>query len=157
MKECRHSIDLPIEVKDDGHEAILSVWWTGIVMKKKFRSLFRALIGSEAQFNLLLILKSIDRPVKQNELAQMLLVDRSNITGLLDRLEKHGNIKRNVIEGDRRSYYITLTPAGRKLIDRIEKQYFLKITEIMKDFSDREVEALSTLTCRLRQSLARIV
>lgn len=52
--------------------------------------------------------------VSQQELAAHLYVTKGNISGLIDRLQAANLVERRPIEGDRRSYSICLTPAGRK-------------------------------------------
>ena len=55
--------------------------------------------------------------VSQQELASHLYVTKGNISGLIDRLESAGFVERRPIAGDRRSYAICLTPAGREAAD----------------------------------------
>ena len=64
--------------------------------------------------------------VSQQELAAHLYVTKGNISGLVDRLESAGLVERRPIEGDRRSYALCLTPAGRKAAETgiaIQRQF----------------------------------
>ena len=146
-------VDLPVSIKVKAHEALVSVWYTSTQLKRASRRLFAEHGSSEAQFNLLLILKNSDSPVTQKELSERLLVDKSNITGLIDRIERQGLILRNNVPGDRRSYHITLTDAGRERIDELKELYMDVVREVMANFSDCEQDALIELMRKLRLAL----
>lgn len=71
---------------------------------------------SPAQFNLLNLLVEAADGLTQSDLSRELLTHRSNITGLVDRLERRGLVARRDQVGDRRAWRIVLTPAGRRLM-----------------------------------------
>jgi DNA-binding MarR family transcriptional regulator len=54
-----------------------------------------------------------------SELAQFLACDRSNVTGIIDRLEARGLVERGASPGDRRVRLLALTDAGRALHDEV--------------------------------------
>jgi len=54
-------------------------------------------------------------PVAMGELADTLACDKSNVTGLVDRLESRGLIRRRPSSEDRRLKVLDLTPAGARL------------------------------------------
>ena len=55
------------------------------------------------------------RPVPMGQLAETLSCDASNVTGLVDRLEARGLIRRRSSSADRRVKVLELTPAGSRL------------------------------------------
>jgi len=55
------------------------------------------------------------RPLSMGELADRLLCDASNVTGIVDRLEARGLVERQPDPDDRRVRRLVLTPAGREL------------------------------------------
>src|SRR5229473_6468443 len=55
------------------------------------------------------------RPVPMGRLAEALACDASNVTGLVDRLESRGLVRRQPSEEDRRIKVLELTPAGTRL------------------------------------------
>jgi DNA-binding MarR family transcriptional regulator len=57
-----------------------------------------------------------DNRLRMGELADRLLLSRSGITRLADRLEKQGLIERRRCDDDGRGYYAWLTDSGRDLI-----------------------------------------
>jgi len=155
MKD-KETFELPVIFENISHEALINVWWTGILLKKKARRFFQSVLNSDAQFNIMMILKYSDSPLTQNDLSRKLLVDKSNITGLIDRMEKMGLLRRNTVAGDRRRYHITLTPKGTKLINELEIAYEENVAKIMSKFSKDECTSLIKLTEKLRQSLLNI-
>ncbi len=55
--------------------------------------------------------------LRMGELADRLLLSRSGITRLVDRLERQGMIERERCESDGRGFNAVLTPAGRSKLD----------------------------------------
>lgn len=52
---------------------------------------------------------------RMHELAAAVLLSKSGLTRLIDRIEEAGLVARAAVPGDRRSLYVELTPAGRRL------------------------------------------
>ena len=55
------------------------------------------------------------QPLPMGRLAELLACDASNVTGLVDRLESRGLIRRRPSESDRRVKVLDLTPGGARL------------------------------------------
>src|SRR5213082_3864502 len=55
------------------------------------------------------------RPLPMSRLAETLSCDPSNVTGLVDRLESRGLVRRQPSAQDRRVKVLDLTPAGSRL------------------------------------------
>ncbi|MEU7578520.1 MarR family transcriptional regulator [Streptomyces sp. NPDC041068] len=58
-------------------------------------------------------------PAAMRVLAETLSCDASNMTGIIDRLEKRGLVRREPSPGDRRVKNVVLTPEGEHAIDTI--------------------------------------
>src|SRR5678815_2125136 len=69
---------------------------------------------SPAQCHVLHLLEP-GHPIAMGELAETLSCDKSNVTGLVDRLESKGLIQRQPSAEDRRLKVLNLTPAGARL------------------------------------------
>jgi DNA-binding MarR family transcriptional regulator len=59
------------------------------------------------------------RPLPMGRLAETLSCDASNVTGLVDRLESRGLIRRQPSVDDRRVKVLQLTPAGSRMRTRL--------------------------------------
>ena len=55
------------------------------------------------------------RPIPMGQLAETLACDASNVTGLVDRLESRGLVRRRPSEADRRIKVLELSPSGARL------------------------------------------
>jgi len=85
------------------------------------------------------------------DLSRQMYVTPSNITGIIDRLEKKGLVERIRKQGDRRVALITLTQSGQKLgktiPDPIEKKF-------VNQLADLEPEHLQILAMTMNQILS---
>src|SRR5580704_7738342 len=79
---------------------------------------------SPSQFNVLNQLYGQPKGCSQIELSRHLIMHRSNVTGLVDRLESRGLVQRQDSPTDRRAFNVLLTTQGRKLIRRILPHYY---------------------------------
>ncbi|ADJ49510.1 MarR family transcriptional regulator [Amycolatopsis mediterranei S699] len=61
------------------------------------------------------VLVALDEPLPMHRIAEKLKSERSNVTGIIDRLEARGLVERRPGERDRRIKNIVATPAGAEL------------------------------------------
>src|SRR6185436_20285294 len=59
------------------------------------------------------------RPIPMGQLAETLACDASNVTGLVDRLEARGLVRRRPSAEDRRVKVLALTPSGARVRARL--------------------------------------
>lgn len=135
-----------------GYDLVIQVLGTANVMVRESHRLFRPHGLSEAQFNVLNVIGPAPAGLSQRELSDVLVVDRSNITGLLDRMEKSGWVKRTDHPNDRRVYLVTLTAAGRRLWQQVRPEYVAAVRRVTSVVPEPELQrALATLR-RLEES-----
>lgn len=91
----------------------------------------------------------------QNELAQRLLVGRSNLSMLLPELEKRGLIERRSDAADKRVRRLWLTKAGGELTERTLAVQAGVVTDMMTILSDDECQALGDYMRRISAGLAQ--
>ena len=79
-------LGLPNPLEAPGHEAVLNIVLTGELLAKEGDRLLRPFGLTDSQFNVLMLLKYQVKGggINQTRLGQMLLVNRSNVTGLVD-------------------------------------------------------------------------
>ena len=80
-----------------------------------------------------------------SELGQHLSLDNSTITGLTDRLEKEGFVRRQVNSKDRRISLIHITPEGIQQVNQAKTVINRVNNEIKADFSRQEMEAFKKI------------
>ena len=125
---------------DLGHELTAAVMATADVFLRESQRLFRPNGLTAAQYNVLNILAATPDGISQRELGDRLVVDRSNVTGLLDRLEKIGWVRRTDDPADRRVYRVVLTPAGRALWGKIAPLYREVVAQITHGLSAKRLQ-----------------
>jgi DNA-binding MarR family transcriptional regulator len=130
------------------HEAQKFFFELGMTQRTKVGAELGELGLSFAQAHALRLLDP-DEPMPMSALAERLFCDASNVTGIADRLEARGLVRRQSAEGDRRVKALTITPAGSKLREQV--------MELMSQPPDA-IAALSEADQRaLRDILARAV
>src|SRR5476649_1296133 len=79
---------------------------------------------TKAGFSVLMILsRSQSKACKQNEISQLLLVSRANITGLVDSLARQGLVERTNDPHDRRVNMVKILSKGEKLLEDLLPGY----------------------------------
>lgn len=88
--------------------------------------------------------------LRLSELAEAVLLSRSNLTRLVDRLEAAGLLQRETCPTDRRGTYAALTPAGLDMQQRIWQVYSQSIAEDFARYLDEaEVAAMTAALSRI--------
>ena len=112
---------------------------------------------TKAGFNVLMILsRSPSKACKQNEISQLMLVSRANITGLVDSLVRLGLVKRTNDPQDRRVHMVRILPKGEKLLKGLLPGYYKHIRGICSIFTSVEKKKLNDLLTRLRNRTSKI-
>lgn len=95
-------------------------------------------------------------PMCQRTLGKKLLRSGGNITMVVDNLEKHGWVRREQQEDDRRMIKIHLTQMGRKLIERVFPEHARAIRKEMSVLQPGEQESLRQICRKLGRSGERM-
>ena len=109
-------------MKDTSADKAEAFWPTLVEFLFATRSWWVALCAefdlTPAQGHALRILDP-DRPVPMNTLAEALVCDASNVTGIVDKLESRGLIARQGADHDRRVKQLAVTDRGRGIRDKL--------------------------------------
>ena len=124
------------------YQALLQLLRTSESLWNASRVFFDRWNLSPSQFNILNLLSLNPDGCTQVELSRLLIMHRSNITGLVDRLEKRHLLQRRDNPEDRRAYRVVLTPAGQKLIEKILPVYYAAAEEIWGNFPEARTKQL---------------
>ncbi len=76
------------------------------------------------------------------DVARNLNVTPAVVTGLIDRLERRGYVRRVASVFDRRRVYIELTTAGEDVRDHAEDQLAKRFDDLLAKLSDEEIASL---------------
>jgi DNA-binding MarR family transcriptional regulator len=97
---------------------------------------------SIVQARLLGILR--DRRPTIKELAAFLGLDKSSVTGLVDRAEERGLVRRIPSPVDGRSVLVTITAAGRHLVEQATSAFEGEIAELVAELTPAQCTRFST-------------
>ena len=106
-------------------------------------------------YDVLFMLKEApDQRLRLSEVANKVLLSRSNLTRLVDRLEAAGLLRRERCASDRRGAFAVLTAAGLAMQQRMWEVYAAGIAEYFGDaIDDAQVEVMQQA---LRKILAAL-
>ena len=113
-----------------GYRALMELLRTADTVWNASRVFFERWDLSPSQFNVLNLLHFNPAGLSQTDLSRQLIMHRSNLTGLVDRLEKRGLVARREVAADRRAYSVVLTPAGTRLLREILPRYYEEATRV---------------------------
>ncbi len=86
-------------------------------------------------------------PLCQKDLGEKLLKSTGNITMVVDNLEREGLVRRERRQEDRRYITVSLTDAGRALIEELFPKHARRVAELFSILSKEEQSELASL-CR---------
>jgi DNA-binding MarR family transcriptional regulator len=138
------------------YQALLDLLRTSESLWNASRIFFSRWDLSPSQFNVLNLLGDRSEGLSQIEISRLLIMHRSNATGLIDRLEKRGLLRRHAAPGDRRVHRVALTTSGRALLGKILPDYYRLADEAWQGMPIKETRRLPAQLARLNENIARI-
>jgi DNA-binding MarR family transcriptional regulator len=84
------------------------------------------------------------------ELAQCFGVEKATLTGLVDRAEQRGLVRRSPVAGDRRALHVTLTDTGRRAATAFHTEATEELNYLLSSLPSRDRE-------HFRRSMAKII
>jgi len=92
-------------------------------------------------------------PVRQVDLAEPVLGDPPNVSRLVDALVARGRVERHPDPSDRRSWLVSLTPAGRDVADAIHARAVDERGAVFAGFDARELDGLRAMLDRIDENV----
>lgn len=106
-----------------------------------------------SQFNVLAVLRRMPAPLSMGELAALLVVRPTNLSGIVGALCDRGLVRRELSPTDQRSVIASLSPAGRRLMDQFLPGHWHHLEALMAGLGERQRLRLVAL---LRQLMASV-
>jgi DNA-binding MarR family transcriptional regulator len=131
------------------YQALLQLLRTAETLWNASRLFFAQWNLSPSQFNVLNLLYDQPGGCTQIELSRSLIMHRSNVTGLVDRLEARGLLQRRDSANDRRAYRVVLTTAGKRLVQQVLPHYYAAAEKVWGELA-------ATRATQLVNDLARL-
>jgi DNA-binding MarR family transcriptional regulator len=137
------------------HEAFLSVLKTADLFRRAVSGVVGPHGVTPQQYNVLRILRGAEpEGLPVLAIAERLIEETPGVTRLLDRLEARQLIRRARCETDRRQVLCRISPAGLRLLERLDPLVTAPETLLEKTWSAKEARALIGLLDRARDAMA---
>ena len=153
----KEELGFPRPISTKAHEALLNIFVTADALGKEADRIVQKFGLTRCQFDVLKILdhQTLDGSADQSALGRMLVVNRSNITGIIDRMERDGLVKRTGDPADRRVKRVRMTPKGLNVLHKAEQAYVLRTREVVSVLSAADQETLCRMLEAVRASLRK--
>jgi DNA-binding MarR family transcriptional regulator len=102
---------------------------------------------SVPQAQLLCVLKDQGRGM--GEISAMLRLDKSSVTGLVERVERRQYLRRAISATDRRAIQVTLTPRGKRLTDAFYAEVSRRVTDLVTHLPTGDRDRLTRIASRV--------
>jgi DNA-binding MarR family transcriptional regulator len=160
MARLDHSVEPPLapgdqtatSLRDDLAPAELAAWRGMLrvhaaLAKALDAELTRAHDLPLSSYEVLITLRAAPgRRCRMAELADRVLLSRSGMTRLVDRLEREGLLERDTCTSDGRGCFAVLTPAGEELLAQARPTHLAGVRErFLRHFSEDELADLAGL------------
>jgi len=135
---------------------ILRIFQTAQILDKAAQRVFSPHGLTAAQFNVLNILSDQDKGLSASDLATSLIVDPSNVTGLLKRMSRDGLVVDLANTADRRQRIVGLTPKGRKLWAKACRDYDKCLNALTALIPDKDQTSTEEVLVTLGEAAAEL-
>jgi MarR family 2-MHQ and catechol resistance regulon transcriptional repressor len=132
-------------------ETLLNLLRASDQMQIHFTRLFREHGLTPSQYNVLRILRGEGKPLPILEIAGRTVTVVPGITGLIDRLEQAGLVRRERCQTDRRVIFVAITQAALALLSRLDGPVRDLQARLLSHMKDAELKALIRLLEKVRQ------
>ena len=117
--------------------------------KRLYRAAERNLASAEISFTEFRILRLLNEEglLSMVNMANSLLITQAAITGIIDRLEKQGLVKRGRNREDRRVIHVSITPKGREISKKAGRLHRNFVEKALQSLTESDVaDMLNALT-----------
>ncbi len=154
---ARQNTDMEVRAHAD-HHASLRLWLRLLSATTRIEDTIRQRLREQfgitlPRFDLMAQLEREREGLSMGELSRRMMVTGGNVTTIVDQLEKEQLVTRTMQPGDRRSFTVRLTPAGRKTFAAMAAAHEAWVVELFGPLSERQHEQLYKLLGTLKQGL----
>ncbi len=133
-------------------EAMLNLLRTTDQVQIHFTRLFREYGLTSSQYNVLRILRGEGKPLPILEIAQRTVTVVPGITGLIDRLEQAGMVRRQRCSEDRRVIYVAISDPALGLLARLDGPVQELQQHLLAHLKPTELKTLILLLEKVRET-----
>ena len=127
-----------------------------LVLEQVERDLAEANLPPLGWYDVLTELNKAGGRMRIHELADAVILSRSGLSRLLDRIESAGLLRREPCKDDRRGAFAAITPAGKRMLDKMWPLYERRLAEhVHPQLPPEEAKALTTAMDAVANSVRR--
>lgn len=119
------------------------------IYTKRLNKLYKV---SSTQLQCLIVLLE-NGPLPISKIANKIMVNSSTATGIIDRLEKKGFVKRLRISSDRRVIIIDLTKSGKAIAEKAPPPVQQKLVDGLSELEEKDLEQIIDVFVKLTSVL----
>jgi DNA-binding MarR family transcriptional regulator len=150
MSQLQFEIKQTKAFSSAAEEALLNLQRTADHIQIAFTRLFREHGITSQQYNVLRILRGAGEPLPILEIGDRMVTVVPAITGLIDRLEKQGLVRRTRSEEDRRVVSVTILGKGLQLVGDLDKPLAKLNKQLLDHMEEGELKNLIALLEKMR-------
>lgn len=156
----RRPLELADEIKqvrgfrNKATEAALALMRTETILRRKAEAIVATEDLSLQQYNVLRILRGARAPLPTMEIAARLVEPSPGVTRFVNSLESRNLIRREQWPGDRRQVLCQITPAGLKVLEKLDPAIDDFDGNSMGPLTDEQLETLLDLLAEIRAANA---
>jgi len=135
---------------------VLQVLSTARILEKEALRIFKPHGLSAAQFNVLHLLSDQPAGMRASDLARALIVDPSNVTGLLKRMKHVGLLVELENAHDRRQHVVGWTPKGRAAWKGAHRDYQKNLAALDAALNPSSRKAAESVLQQIERTVAAL-
>ena len=156
---ARQNTDMEQRAHAD-HHASLRLWLRLLSCTTRVEDTIRQRLREQfgitlPRFDLMAQLEREPEGLAMGEVSRRMMVTGGNVTSIVDQLEREQLVQRLPVPGDRRSYRLTLTEAGRSTFATMAQAHQAWVRELLSPLSAKEQGQLATLLGTLKTANPR--
>ena len=103
----------------------------------------------------LVMLLDVGGPLSMGQIADLLDVSVASATGIVDRLEKRGMVRRHRDEDDRRVVRVVPTDQARELVVEMHREHRDRLRAVLQELTDEELRGFRSALGAMRRARER--
>ena len=156
---ARQNTDMEQRAHAD-HHASLRLWLRLLSCTTRIEDTIRQRLREQfgitlPRFDLMAQLEREPEGLAMGEVSRRMMVTGGNVTTIVDQLEREQLVQRLPVPGDRRSYRLSLTEAGRGTFATMAQAHEAWVRELLSPLSSKEQSQLATLLGTLKTANPR--
>ena len=137
--------------RNDYQKGIINLIYTYNWMNEKMKKVFDKENITGQQFNILRILRGAVNPISTLQIRERMLDKMSDTSRIVDRLVLKGLAKKNVCKNDKRLVDVSISPAGKKLLLKLDL-HEKEMDAILGNLTPVDAKTLNLLLDKIRHS-----